>query len=106
MALTVLAVLTLLPSMSSREGAYSLLLILLICMLIPHIVFGGHIVYRITLKTSTKFGLAIRIPKIFKCAFCQNEEEMLPVTVTVGSVIRSQHIKQGFNSTESTALVR
>ena len=59
MALAALAILTLSPglSMSYKRGKYYKLLIMLMCMLIPHIVLGVIVIFRIAKRASTKLEL-------------------------------------------------
>lgn len=110
MALTALALLTLFPSMSSKRGEYNSLLALLICMLIPHTVFGGYVVYRIAQRMNAKFRLSVRITKLhLRQAFEERDAEILgglPVDNT-DVVIRNQCSRQAYyKPTESTPLLR
>ena len=109
MALTALALLTLLPYNSSQrpQTAYNSLLIMLICMLIPHIVFGGFIIYKIGHRAKTRFGISVRIPNCVGLAFGKKEDETMdsfPVDNT--DTIRNQFNQQGLLPTESMALLR
>ena len=65
-ALTALNLLVLFPSISSRSATYLSLLFILMCMLIPHIIFGGCIIHRIIQKANTRFGLSIKILKYLR----------------------------------------
>ena len=109
MALTALALFTLLPNLSSQrpQTAYNSLLIMLICMLIPHVVFGGFIIYKIGHRVKTRFGISVRIPNCVGLAFGKKEDETMdsfPVDNT--DTIRNQFNQQGLLPTESTALLR
>ena len=66
MALTAFAVmmLSLGSSKLSKRGTSNMLLINLVCMLIPHIVLGGIVVYRIVERASNKFQLSFRNMKL------------------------------------------
>ena len=108
MALTAFALLTLIPAMSSERAAYNSLFIMLMCMLAPHIVFGGCIIYRIIYRAKTKFGISIRIPSCLRHAFGKHEDETiytLPVNNT--DMIRSHLSQQGIIiPTENTGLLK
>ena len=95
MALTAFVLLTLHPSLSSPRFAYTSLMIMLICILFPHIVFGGYIIYRIVQRANTRFGFSDRILK------CLRKEEMMD-TLPVDSHCNQQRLVP----TENTALLR
>ena len=103
MAMTAVALLTLIPSMSSRGIAYTSLLTMLICMLIPHIVFGSYIIYRITNKVNARYGFSIKILNSLR-----HDGEMvnvLPHGNTENNTTRDKHNHQEITPTESTVLL-
>ena len=100
MALTALALLALLPSLSSQRGMYASLLMTLMCILIPHVVFGGYVVYRVVQRASMRFGFSISILKRLR------KDETMDNFAVYTDMIRHQHSNlQGLIPTESSALL-
>ena len=95
MALTALVLLTLHPSFSSSTSIYSSLMIMLICILFPHIILGGYIIYRIVQRANTRFGFSVRVLKYLR------KGEMMD-TFPVDSHCNQQALVP----TENTALLR
>ena len=68
------------PSAWSKRSTYDTLLIMLVCMLIPHIVLGGIVVYRIIQRASTKFKLSSKKLKIvMERVFHRNKRETMDI---------------------------
>ena len=100
MALTALVLLTLLPSLSSPTDMYASLLTTFMCILIPHVGFGGYVVYRVVKRATVRFSSLISILK-----WLGKDETMDTFAVDTDMIGRYHSNLQGLISTESSALL-